>query len=406
MQIPNSPVAVPATLIACGLVAVLGAPASHAADKLAAAKTLQVKETFLRADDTGKLKPVFSFAVEIAKPKKVRILADSAEKPGNTALYITDGDKSFEYYGDSKMYRNLDPKSEGGPYSQVRYLSSADLLLDPHAPLEAGSKTKRAISKVTLDGKPMTLQADTYPETVGHDGKPATYTDHVWFDAKTGLPYRRSTTITTGGKTTTALELDFTGWTVDKPIAPKRFVFTPPAGATAFHFPTLLAAGTPAPDFAVLTTDGKTAHLSDFKGKTVILDFWATWCGPCQASMPHLEKIYQQVKSQDVAVLAVCVWDGKKEYDKWVTENIGKKYNFPVYFDPAGKADKNIAATLYHVSGIPAQYVIDKNGIIAKTNVGGGEASHQLEDSLKSLGVALNGDEAAATKPAAAVSGE
>ena len=186
---------------------------------------------------------------------------------------------------------------------------------------------------------------------------------------------------------------------VNAPLTAANFKFTLPPGA---HLPTppppLLAVGTPAPDFAATAPDGSTVHLSDFKGKTVVLDFWSTWCGPCQMSMPHLEKVYSQVKDKNVAVLGVCVWDDKAAYDKWVTDKKGT-YDFPTAFDPAGRGPSSIASKLYHVSGIPTQYVIDKDGNIAASTVGYDENGHELEDALKRQGVTLPDGKTAAAKP-------
>ncbi len=172
---------------------------------------------------------------------------------------------------------------------------------------------------------------------------------------------------------------------VNAPLTAANFKFTLPPGA---HLPTppppLLANGTPAPDFAAVAPDGTQVHLSDYKGKTVVLDFWSTWCGPCQMSMPHLEKVYQQVKGK-VAVLGVCVWDEKPAYDTWVTAKKGT-YSFPTAFDPAGRGDKSIASKLYHVSGIPTQYVINKDGKIAASTVGYNEGGTFLEAALNKLG--------------------
>ena len=151
--------------------------------------------------------------------------------------------------------------------------------------------------------------------------------------------------------------------------------------------PALLSVGTAAPDFAATTPDGKTVHLSDFKGKAVVLDFWSTWCGPCQMSMPHLEKVYEQVKDKDVAVLGVCVWDDKPAYDKWVTAKNGV-YNFPTAYDSAGRDNgTSVASHLYNVSGIPTQYVIDKDGNVAASLVGYDEGDNRLETALGKLGV-------------------
>jgi thiol-disulfide isomerase/thioredoxin len=135
----------------------------------------------------------------------------------------------------------------------------------------------------------------------------------------------------------------------------------------------LLAAGVPAPDFTAQTPDGKGIRLSDFKGKIVILDFWATWCGPCQASMPGLEKIYKRIGNQGVVVLSVNVFDDKDPFDAWILKHGGKDYTFTFAYDPAGHdTKKSIADSKYGVSGIPTLYVIGRDGKVAAALVGSG----------------------------------
>jgi len=152
--------------------------------------------------------------------------------------------------------------------------------------------------------------------------------------------------------------------------------------------PALLKAGTAAPKFVAEKWGGGDLKLADYQGKVVILDFWATWCGPCQKSMPHIEKVNKALKGQDVAVLGVCVWDDRDAYKDWVPKN-QDKYTFQFAFDPAGRGANNIAAKLFNVNGIPTTYIIDKNGNVADSIVGYDEGDTRLEEALKKLGIKL-----------------
>jgi peroxiredoxin len=151
----------------------------------------------------------------------------------------------------------------------------------------------------------------------------------------------------------------------------------------------LLAPGAPAPDFTVESQNGESVQLSDYKGKVVVLKFWATWCGPCIASMPHFEKIYQKAKPQGVELLAVCVSDEKPAYQQWLVKN-KSNYTYPFFFDPAGKTpNMSISGRLYNVTGIPTVYIIDKDGKVAESIVGYSEGDLRVEQALEKLGVVV-----------------
>ena len=104
--------------------------------------------------------------------------------------------------------------------------------------------------------------------------------------------------------------------------------------------------------------------------------------------MPHIEKVNQLVKNQDVVVLGICVWDEKDAYKEWVPKN-QDKYTFQFAFDPAGRGNNNIAAKLFGVTGIPTTYVIDKDGNVVDSIVGYDDGDTRLEDTLKKAGIKL-----------------
>ena len=125
----------------------------------------------------------------------------------------------------------------------------------------------------------------------------------------------------------------------------------------------LLGKGVPAPNFTFPGLDGKKVSLADFKGKVVLLNIWATWCAPCVAEMPSMEKLYQELKDEGFELLAVNVDESGAETVAPFMEK--HKLGFPVLLDPRGDI-KN----LYLTTGIPESFIIDKHGIIVEKVVG------------------------------------
>ena len=122
--------------------------------------------------------------------------------------------------------------------------------------------------------------------------------------------------------------------------------------------------GNKAPDFQLQTVDGKEIKLSDLQGKKVIVNFWATWCPPCKAEMPHMQEFYLE-NSNDVEILAVNLTTSEKNANdvRSFVEDYG--LSFPILLDSDGSIGR-----IYQAFTIPTSYVIDTKGFIQKRIVG------------------------------------
>ncbi len=120
--------------------------------------------------------------------------------------------------------------------------------------------------------------------------------------------------------------------------------------------------GNLAPDFTLKTLDGQTVKLSDYRGKPVLVNFWATWCPPCRQEMPDLEKAYQKYKDQGMVFLGIDMQEDQGTVKNFVQQN-GYHWTFAI------DADSRVADT-YQASAIPTSYFVDKNGIIRDTQIG------------------------------------
>ncbi len=134
--------------------------------------------------------------------------------------------------------------------------------------------------------------------------------------------------------------------------------------------------GAMAADFTLQDLSGKDVKLSDMRGKVVVLEFWATWCPPCRASIPGIEKIYESYKDKGVVVLAVSMDDGGWDaVQSFVKEN-GIKYTVL-------KGDEDVAQK-YQVRSIPMLLVLDKEGKISKRYIGFG-SDEDLSNDIKAI---------------------
>ena len=117
-----------------------------------------------------------------------------------------------------------------------------------------------------------------------------------------------------------------------------------------------------APDFTLVDLEGNQVSLSDFRGKTVFINFWATWCPPCRAEMPEIEAVYQEYKNKDVVVIGVDLQETEGEVRQFVQRG---GYSWIFVIDATGEVANN-----YRITAIPTSFFVDKEGIIRAINVG------------------------------------
>jgi len=139
-----------------------------------------------------------------------------------------------------------------------------------------------------------------------------------------------------------------------------------------------IKAGLPAPDFTAYAPDGKPVKLSDFRGKIVLLDFWASWCEPCRQMTPELAEVYNTYKDKGFVLLGVSL-DKTSQKAAWLKAIKDDKVTWPQCSD--GKGTNGPLAIMYQVSAIPMSFLIDRNGnlVIAELGLSGKPLTDLLE---------------------------
>ena len=160
------------------------------------------------------------------------------------------------------------------------------------------------------------------------------------------------------------------------------------AGAICLIFPLLgrsapgVAGQTVAPVWSLEDVDGKTVRSTDFKGKVVILDFWATWCGPCREEIPKFIALQKQYEKQGLVVVGLSVDENGADAVKPFAQRLG--INYPIVL-----ADQKTQAAFGGIEAVPTTYIIDRNGRIAKEHVGFTD-KNEFENEIKPLLNPLN----------------
>ena len=124
----------------------------------------------------------------------------------------------------------------------------------------------------------------------------------------------------------------------------------------AIAMPAFAGTGSAAPSFTLGSNGGKEISLAQYKGQAVMINFWASWCGPCREEMPLLESIYKKYNRLGFTMLGVNVEPDSKAANDWLKQT---PVSFPILYDTDSKVSK-----LYEVAGMPSTVIIDRNGTL------------------------------------------
>jgi thiol-disulfide isomerase/thioredoxin len=138
-----------------------------------------------------------------------------------------------------------------------------------------------------------------------------------------------------------------------------------------------LARARMAPPFAVTTMDGQKISLDDLQGKVVLIDFWATWCGPCREALPHVRELAKKFQGQPLVILSISVDSEEEKWKKFVAQN---EMTWPQYFDGGfpGPISK-----MFSVNAIPHTFTIDADGVLQDEHIGDAAIEGKLKKLVK-----------------------
>lgn len=134
--------------------------------------------------------------------------------------------------------------------------------------------------------------------------------------------------------------------------------------------------GARAPDAAAVRLGtGDTVRVSDYRGEVVLLNVWATWCTPCEAEMPSIQRLHEQLGPDGLRVVAVSIdQGGAEEVERWIEE---RGLTFTVLHDRTGRIQQ-----IYQTTGVPESWVLDREGVIVKKVIGATEWDHPAQQAL------------------------
>lgn len=362
------------------------------ADALRGLKSYEIDQEVV-IDSKGGIQNHLELPVKVAvsNPGKLRI--ESNGQLGST-LTISDGENTWMYIGPLKQYTKVPAVSSPDALIKSVNPGIGEMLdslntKDPYLSAKITGQESVNVAGETFDCYLVEAVLDQV-----HMPDSFTMSDGVmkmWIDKKTKLALKQTTTASIEGgpfkrPTQMTQSTAMRSVKLNQPVAESLFVFTPPEGSRLveeFKAPLPVRAtadltGKVAADFKLKALDGTEHSLQDLRGKVVLLDFWATWCGPCRKELPVLEKIHQQFHSKGLVLVGMDVGEDSETVRKFLlTANV----SYPVVLTAASAIEQNYSVTAY-----PTVVLIDREGKIVLYHVGTG-SDHDIRTNLELLGL-------------------
>jgi thiol-disulfide isomerase/thioredoxin/outer membrane lipoprotein-sorting protein len=369
---------------------------------LAAAKTVAVDmadDVTVKQKGTVVESDAVAYRVAFERPQQ---LAVSVVK-GSGVKVVSNGTKLFEFVEPKKVYQLGAAPASLSDVLDSQILAFANFgkglpLVGPALKAKTADEFLATFPSIDFVGTEDLNGAKTqHLRVVLQDKLPV----DVWFSADATrllkfVPDMKTALKNAGEQIADDVELSmtivFNNWTYDAPLPADAFAIAPPSDARevddVFAPPPHKLLGEQAPAFESTTLDGKPLKLAELAGKVVVLDFWATWCGPCVRALPEISATTAKYKDRGVVFFAVNQGEEASIIKEFFTS---QKLDPPTLLDLEGKV-----GSAYAVEGIPQTVVIDKNGKIQVVHVGAGPGIG--EKLAKELDDVLAGKDLATTK--------
>ena len=359
-------------------------------DALLGARSYIIEQSIV-VEITGGLESRLQMPVKLAasSPGKLRIESNGAV--GNT-LIVSDGENTWMYLGPLKQYTRTPAASSAEALMKSLNPGIAEMIgnmqsKDPY--LEVKLAGEEVIETGGRHYECFVVESKLDKIDMPGDMKLVNGVMKTWVDKKTRLTLKQTANaIMQGGVLRRPAEMNQTinilSVKLNEPVPESLFTFTPPEGAKEvkeFQGPVKANAdlsGKDAADFKLSSLDGKEFSLQALRGQVVLLDFWATWCGPCRKDLPALEKIYGEFRDRGLVMVGMNAGEDKETVSKFLAAN---RLSYPIALAAGMEILQN-----YSVTAFPTLVLIDRDGKIVLYHVGSG-SEVELREALGKLGL-------------------